>query len=540
MKPQKQHIEDIFKEALENHEVQPPASIWETVEASLDNAKNVEAVYASAFKNARIAPAANLWKRISRALFWRSFFSFNTQSFNIYYVGVVLSACGIALYSLFPPKAMPETHSVAAITQVALNTAETPVANTQQEQTQQAAKPQQTQLNAAATQAVASHKQEQRITSQTYNSGKSTENEVLSPAKKEPTQGNFDFTQVHIVGSSAICADSPAEYEIEGLPSNAVIDWKLPQGARSTFISTRKIAALFSKAGSFVVVAKVKVGSETEKIELPVRVEEAPKPEIKGSRSVCEGSEQELYSVNEPVNKEITYHWELRRNTIMPTDNKYVNVDWNIAGKDTLTVTRINRITGCSSASSIPILIKAKPKVDFTMAAITTNEYEFWFVGESKKIQSFNWTIDGSQYSTETVTYTNYGANNSLVKLEVTDKAGCKNTVQKEAMFGRNILFVPKTFELSNRNGFIPQTNTRLQSYTIEIYNSKSEKIWSSNELVDGKPAKAWNGMLRNEPVSKGKYMWRIEAVFDDGTLWHGVRQTDGKMQTTGIFMVEP
>ena len=33
--------------------------------------------------------------------------------------------------------------------------------------------------------------------------------------------------------------------------------------------------------------------------------------------------------------------------------------------------------------------------------------------------------------------------------------------------------------------------------------------------------------------------MWRISATFDDGTQWHGVRQKDGKVQPTGIFVVE-
>lgn len=542
MTQEKQHIEDIFKEAFENHEAQPPAGMWETVEASLNNSKNVETVYAAAFKNARIAPAAMLWKRISQALFWRSFFTFNSQSFNIYYLGAALSMCGITLYSLFPPETTQKTQfTTAQVANISIHDTETEtqVADAYQEQTRENTKAQQTNLSDAAQQVTASH-QQNNINNQTvHHSEKSTESNIFSPAEKETAQGSFDFAQVHIAGNSTICANSQVEYAIEGLPSNAVVDWKLPQGASSKFVSTRKILANFGKEGSFVLAAKVKVGSETAKIELPVRVEEALKPEIKGRRTVCEGSEKELYSVDEAVNKEITYQWELQRNTIVPNGNKYVNVTWNTAGRDTLSVTRINLVTGCSSTNSTAVLVEAKPKIDFAMAAINTNEYEFWFVGESRKIQSFNWVIDGSQYNTETFVYTNYGANNSLVKLEITNKSGCKNTLQKEIAFGRNILFVPKTFDLNNRNGFIPQTNTRLKSYTIEIYNSKSEKIWTSSELADGKPAKAWNGTFRNAPVSKGKYMWRIDAIFDDGTQWHGVRQTDGKMQATGIFVVE-
>ncbi|MCL2327867.1 MAG: hypothetical protein FWC39_05065 [Bacteroidetes bacterium] len=555
MTQETKHIETIFKQAFEHHEVQPPHTLWETVEASLDNSKNVETLFASAFKNARISPAASVWKRISQALFWRGFLNFNSNSFNIYYLGAALSICGITLYSVFPPQQNNSNTKIAAVANEVVEQKN----NAENTETQANI---QTQVN---TEAQVTNLRQQEIDVRQQNKNLSTIQKLhrsehsaekaagivaFSPAEKNAAQSNvmpaqagissnFNFANVHIVGNSTICANSPVEYSIEGLPANATVDWKLPQSASSKFISTRKISAKFGTEGSFTLGANVKVGAETKKIELAVQVEEANTPEIKGRRTVCEGVEKELYSVDEAINKEITYQWELQRNTIVPTGNKYVNVNWNTAGKDTLTVTRVNLATGCVSKNSTAVLVEAKPQVDFQMAAISTNEYEFWFVGEPKKIKSFNWVVDGAQYSGETFVHTNFGAQTNLVKLEVTNKAGCKNSIQKEVAFGRNVLFVPKTFNLSSGTGFIPQTNTRLKSYTIEIYNSQSEKIWSSSELIDGKPAKAWNGMYKNAPVGKGKYMWNISATFDDGTEWHGIRQKDGKMQPTGIFVIE-
>ncbi len=542
MAHENQHIEDIFKTAFENHEVQPPLNIWDSVESSLNESKNVEAVYASTFKNARIAPSASVWKRISHTLFWRNFLSFKAQSFNVYYLGAALSVCGVTMYSLFPPQKIQKTDfaTIANIIEKSVNVEEIEEQgvhlyennNTKAQATNLYQQKEQSQQNKGIITPQKLHHSEQAARNAATNA-------TFSPAKTETAQAVFNFTNVRIVGEANICANSPVKYSIEGLPENAIVDWKLPQGASSKFISTRKISALFSKEGSFMLAANVQVGKTSSKIELPVRVEEAHKPEIKGRLTVCEGSEQELYSVNEAVNKEISYSWELQRNTIIPSGNKYINVNWNTAGKDTLTVTRVNLTTGCASSNSAVVVVEARPKVDFQMTAINTNEYEFWFVGESKKIQTFSWFIDGSKYSGESLVHTNYGAQTSLVKLEVSNKAGCKNSIQKEVAFGRNVLFVPQTFDLSANKGFIPQTNTRLKSYTIEIYNSRSEKIWESNELTDGKPAKAWNGMYRNAPVGKGKYMWRISATFDDGTQWHGIRQKDGKVQPTGIFVVE-
>lgn len=539
MTQETKHIEDIFKQAFEHHEVQPPHTMWEAVEASLDNSKNVETLFATTFKNARISPAAGVWKRISQALFWRSFFTFSSNSFNIYYLGAALSICGVTLYSVFPPQARSEKTLVNPVAELVAIVSEIKEEQAKVEYFE-------TNVETKVEAEIASVKNPEaqvanvRRHEKTISEAAKTVTSIQAIAETEKAvSSTFNFANVQIVGNTNVCANSATEYYLEGVPANAVIDWNMPQNASFKAIAPRKIAALFGKEGSFTLSANVKVDAVTKKIELPVRVEEALTPEIKGRRSVCEGSEKELYSVDEAINKEITYAWATGRNTLHNTGNKYINIDWKTVGMDTLTVTRINLATGCSSSNSTVIAVQPQPKVDFAMTAISTNEYEFWFVGESKKIQSFRWSVDGSQHSGETFVHTNYGAQTSLVKLEIADKAGCKNSIQKEITFGRNVLFVPKTFDLASGNGFIPQTNTRLRSYTIEIYNSQSEKIWSSSELIDGKPAKAWNGIYKNAPVGKGKYMWRISATFDDGTQWHGVRQKDGKVLPTGIFVVE-
>ncbi|MDR2962672.1 MAG: hypothetical protein LBU90_03395 [Bacteroidales bacterium] len=531
MTHEEQHIETIFKKAFENHEVQPPGSLWGEVEASLNESKNVDALYATTFKYARVAPPASLWSKIAHTLFWRSFLNFNFNTFNVYYVAAALSVVSVGLYNAFPPQQRSAQPLVAAQEIVA-----------QEQETQPYTAPAQSVAAQTQAQQSTAHKETNIQTAAHTVKPEKTQTASTTPhsaGTEKTTAGEFNFAAVHIVGSNSVCANSATEYSIEGLPAQAIIDWNLPQGAQSKFISTRTIAAQFAKEGNFTLGATVKVGGTSKKLELPIRVEEARKPEIKGRRDVCEGSEKEPYSVEESINKEITYVWESQRNTVHATGNKYVSISWKNAGKDTLSVTRINLVTGCSAVNSAVINVLPAPKVDFAMSAISANEYELWFVGDSKKIQSFTWFIDGAKHSGESLVHSDASAQSSVVKLEITDKAGCKNSIQRDVTFGRNIVFVPKTFTISETGGFIPQTNSRLRSYHIEIYNARSEKIWESTELQDGKPAKAWNGMYKNAPAGTGKYMWRIAAVFEDGSTWYGVRQKDGKIQPSGIFTVE-
>jgi len=135
--------------------------------------------------------------------------------------------------------------------------------------------------------------------------------------------------------------------------------------------------------------------------------------------------------------------------------------------------------------------------------------------------------------------YENKGIGNTTVTLKVTDKNNCSTILQREVSFNKHIIFVPRQFNLDNNDGFIPQTNQPLKSYKIEIYNPRNEKIWESTDLTNGKPSKAWDGTYKGTQVARGKYMWRIKAVFDDGTEWKGIMQPTGELKPSGIIIID-
>jgi hypothetical protein len=58
--------------------------------------------------------------------------------------------------------------------------------------------------------------------------------------------------------------------------------------------------------------------------------------------------------------------------------------------------------------------------------------------------------------------------------------------------------------------------------YRADIYDRWGGLIWSSEELTNkGAPAEGWDGTYKEKPCQEGVYVWKITAIFKDGSIWH-------------------
>ena len=518
-----ENIEDLFGNAFRDAEITPPSSMWDNVESSLNNS-GVENLYKKTFENSTITPSKKVWNRIAYILFIRSFFQFNPKTVNVYYAAIT-AIVGVVCFNVFDNK----TNSTQNINPIQSKEIISQTNSKVNEVTVNAE--QKTQVNTVANQNNSNN------TNQTIIS----DNKEVNPKSNDVSKANvFDFSKIKIIGKTSLCANSDADYTIEGVPVDGEIEWNLSQkDGVLKFISTRKISAAWNKSGKYFISAQITIGNSSKKVELPIQVESASIPAIKGKSKVCEGQEKQLYSIDEPVDKNIQYNWRTKSNPIDLKGNKYINIDWNKSGKDTLFVTKINDATGCISKSSMAIQIMPKPTIDFEMAPLGNNEFEFRYIGNVKKSANITWTIDGNEYNDNVIIHEHRGMDNSTIHLKIKDNNNCYNSLSKEVSFNKNILFVPRQFSITDEDGFIPQTNNELKTYKIEIFNARNEKIWESTELSNGKPSKAWDGTFKGNNLPRGKYYWRIQAVFEDGTKWKGVKQPTGEMKPSGIFILE-
>ncbi|MFN6093273.1 MAG: hypothetical protein ACK44N_12715, partial [Bacteroidota bacterium] len=64
------------------------------------------------------------------------------------------------------------------------------------------------------------------------------------------------------------------------------------------------------------------------------------------------------------------------------------------------------------------------------------------------------------------------------------------------------------------------------------------EKVWSSNKLNNGQPDEKWDGNFNNKPVPQGAYVWKVDALFQNGNRWNGMSYKGEPPSTYGSLMI--
>ena len=69
---------------------------------------------------------------------------------------------------------------------------------------------------------------------------------------------------------------------------------------------------------------------------------------------------------------------------------------------------------------------------------------------------------------------------------------------------------------------FLPK-GVGLYQYEISIYDDWGNLIWRSTEIdAFGRPSEAWDGKFNGEFVQQDSYVWKVDAIFKDDSVWEG------------------
>jgi len=260
---------------------------------------------------------------------------------------------------------------------------------------------------------------------------------------------------------------------------------------------------------------------------------------------------------NEPVCRKSLVHFT--SNVVYPGSNPLyqwtkngVNVGTNDSVYSDSTLTNsdvINCIFTSSEPCAIPatkisngiqINVKEPP-----IAAFSINEIPDDIIGNiqldnnSSGAASYFWDFGNGQNSNEenpTVSYFRDG--NFLIKLIAYSVDFCTDTATNKFQLDFYGLYIPNAFapqsSSSPANVFKP-VGTNLKQYRIEVYDSWGNLMWESNALdSEGSPSEAWDGKYRQELMPQGAYMWKVNAIFNDNTIWQGCDIGKGRGKTIG------
>ncbi len=148
----------------------------------------------------------------------------------------------------------------------------------------------------------------------------------------------------------------------------------------------------------------------------------------------------------------------------------------------------------------------------------------------------YSWNFGDSTALNTAKNPTHRFENNGLyeVWLTATTVYGCVDSVARtvsiDAVKG---LYIPTAFapampdeDLGEGNSYMGSARFQpkgigLYSYQIQVYEPWGGTcVWSSTALKNGQPAEYWDGKFNGGDAPAGNYIWKINAVFIDGTVW--------------------
>ena len=185
-------------------------------------------------------------------------------------------------------------------------------------------------------------------------------------------------------------------------------------------------------------------------------------------------------------------------------------------------------VNGCSDTTAQVVTVNPKPISAFSYTENYQNtQGRVLFTNGSIGAEAYEWNFGTGIMSYESdpvVDFPNDG--NYLVSLVTLNEFGCPDTLSMDYSFMFKGLWVPNAFSPSNPNAAVRQfkpVGINLISYTIEVYDTWGNMMWTSSELdAKGSPAEGWNGSFNGNVQTQDVFMWKARAVFKDGTIWRG------------------
>lgn len=208
---------------------------------------------------------------------------------------------------------------------------------------------------------------------------------------------------------------------------------------------------------------------------------------------------------------------------------------------------------GCSDTLvGDSITVHPTPIADFEMEKLTARKVRF--INNSINLDSntiVQWTFgDGSSSGLVEPEYLypfdlTQGEQNVEVCLILYNSFGCRDTFCTDLLLESLQLNVPSALAPealtgTDANVFLPKGHALIE-YHLQIYDRWGNLVFESQALdEEGKPTEAWDGThyLNGTPLPMGAYTWRIDAVFNDGTIWLGAETRSGKRKNVGSVSI--
>lgn len=175
---------------------------------------------------------------------------------------------------------------------------------------------------------------------------------------------------------------------------------------------------------------------------------------------------------------------------------------------------------------------------------ISIPDYTFKFEDESTNNPTiWEWDFgDGTGTSTlKNPSYTYLDTGTYKVTLKVTNQQGCFTTTFKEVTIKGvpGYLFVPNSFipgSPSPELRLFRAKGSGIKTWRFSIFNKWGQIIWETTLLDESRPAEAWDGNFKGQPMPQGVYYWKIDVEMINGSEWKGMTYDNTPPKRTGAI----
>ena len=196
----------------------------------------------------------------------------------------------------------------------------------------------------------------------------------------------------------------------------------------------------------------------------------------------------------------------------------------------------------CFDTFYIPgaVYVDQAPTASFTIEEVGNATGTYNFVNSSVGAASYFWDFGDGSTSTDENPQHRYDYNGlRQVMLIAVSATGCSDTmiVELEPTFFKG-LYVPNAFSprvgIGDVRVFRP-VGVGLEEYRVEVFSQWGELLWSSDVLDEnGVPVEGWDGMYNGRLMPQGAYVWKVNAIFKDGSNWEGMPDASGIVRKIG------
>ncbi len=309
-------------------------------------------------------------------------------------------------------------------------------------------------------------------------------------------------------------------------------------------------------------------GCNSTKRRISFTVAPIPQPHMFGATELCENTSNIRYQIH-PVDSATTYTWNVSGDRYLYTyddvkQRTYAIADWIAPGIDTVFATATN-MYGCSNSTFIQVFISPNPIADFEWslpgADITAS-----FINTSKQDAIQNdtlainlgfesrWYVTGAKQQDAIIqTWENYSSpiEHSYrygyfdIHMAIENEYGCKDSITKQIFVNiQKGIYVPNAFSpLNPAHGvrYFEPKGFNIEVFKIWIYDSWGNLVWYDDwhfETDEGTALTRWDGTYNKKPLKADTYIWKIEAIFLDGTIWQGQATNTGKHKNFGSVIL--